>query len=300
MAWIQIAITADKRHTDTVEACLLAEGAMTVTLSDAADQPILEPEPGAMPLWEQAVITGLFPERQDPAATETRIRQTLGDIVRHLGHEILEDRNWTRAWMEHYRPMQFGERFWVCPWHLDPPDPQAINLRLDPGLAFGTGTHPTTALCLRWLATALPTRPASQWLLDFGCGSGILAIAARLLGVARVDGIDIDPQALQASRDNAQANRVETGMQVYLPEEYARQVGHRQYDIVMANVLSGPLLERVEQLAGHCKPGGHIVLSGILQEQADGVSHTYRRHFDMQAAVIEGDWAMLHGIKRRD
>ncbi len=307
MTWIQISVTATKTFIAIAENCLFTHGAQTITLSDAADQPILEPEPGQMPVWNKAVVTGLFPASINISETEDAIvaclqleSQTnlttdspITDI--EIEHEILEDQNWTRAWMNHYQPMQFGERLWVCPWHQDPPDKTAVNLRLDPGLAFGTGTHPTTALCLRWLDTNILQQ---HTLLDFGCGSGILAIAARLLGLPAVDCVDIDPQALQATLANARANQVEKNTLVYLPDEYNKQHTNTLYDIIVANILSGPLTRLAPQLASHCRSGGDIVLSGILHEQAENVRQVYHTYFAMDAAVVDGDWVLLHGICR--
>lgn len=295
MAWIQISITTSKAATEAAETCLFAHGAQTVTLSDAADQPILEPEPGQVPLWDNAVVTGLFPADTDTISTEASLKQCLQSDDVTIHHEILEDRNWTRAWMDNYHPMQFGSRLWVCPRHVDPPDSNAVNLRLDPGLAFGTGTHPTTSLCLRWL-DANVSKQASM--LDFGCGSGILAIAACLLGITHVDGVDIDEQALQATRDNALANNVQSQTEAYLPLEFTRKHATSLYDIVIANILSGPLAELAPQLAGHCKHGGDIVLSGILSEQAENIRHVYAEFFHMDAPVRDGDWVLLHGTRR--
>jgi len=307
MSWIQISITTTKTNTETAEDCLFAQGALTVTLSDAADQPILEPEPGQTPIWNDAIVTGLFPAEIETKLIQTALESCLLNKVNSdenapavtITHEILEDQNWTRAWMEHYQPMQFGERLWVCPWHLDPPDESAVNLRLDPGLAFGTGTHPTTALCLRWLGDNISNNiNEHRTLLDFGCGSGILAIAARLLGLPQTDCVDIDPQALLATQDNASANHVSENTDVFLPDDYNKQHSDTQYDIVAANILSGPLAELAPQLAHHCKTGGNIILSGILQQQAETVRDVYSRYFDMDEAVIDEDWVLLHGIRQ--
>jgi len=313
MSWIQISITTIKANTETAEDCLFAQGALTVTLSDAADQPILEPEPGQTPIWNDAIVTGLFPADVDTqliqAALESCLLNKVGMKIGTDGkapaatitHDILEDQNWTRAWMEHYQPMQFGERLWVCPWHLEPPDKSAVNLRLDPGLAFGTGTHPTTALCLRWLGNNISHNINEQrTLLDFGCGSGILAIAARLLGLPRADCVDIDPQALLATRDNASANHVSENTHVFLPDHYNQQHHDSQYDIVAANILSGPLAELAPELAHHCKTGGDIILSGILQQQANTIRDVYSHYFDMDEAVSDEDWVLLHGVRRHN
>jgi ribosomal protein L11 methyltransferase len=191
--------------------------------------------------------------------------------------------------------MHFGERLWVCPLHIEPPEANATNLRLDPGLAFGTGTHPTTSLCLRWLDKNIKHQ---KTLLDFGCGSGILAIAACMLGVTHSDGVDIDPQALTATMANAEVNHVHQKIECYLPGDYDKKHAGTQYDIVVANILSGPLAELAPTLARHTKTSGDIVLSGILREQAETVLDSYRDFFDMDTPVFEEDWVLLHGVKR--
>jgi ribosomal protein L11 methyltransferase len=201
--------------------------------------------------------------------------------------------------MDHFHAMQFGQRLWVCPLHIDPPEPDAVNLRLDPGLAFGTGTHPTTSLCLRWLDQNIQADKNTQdTLLDYGCGSGILAIAACMLGIDHADGVDIDPQALTATHDNAEVNLVSEKIKTYLPDAYQKQHSETQYDIVAANILSGPLAELSPALAKHTKPGGDIVLSGILREQARTVLDAYSDAFDMDEPVFEEDWVLLHGVKK--
>lgn len=295
MSWLQIAINTTKNHVEQVEDSLLATGAHTVTLTDAADQPILEPGVDETPIWNAVVITGLFTNEDNEIALLETLKQQLSDIEYTADTEILEDQNWTRAWMDHFHPMQFGERLWVCPLHLEPPEPDAINLRLDPGLAFGTGTHPTTSLCLRWLDKHIG---GGENILDFGSGSGILAIAACLLGAAHADGVDIDPQALLATHDNAVVNEVNEKIISYLPEDYEKQHADTAYDIVVANILSGPLAELAPTLAHHTKANGHIVLSGILKEQADTVLQTYREFFNMDEPMFDEDWVMLHGVKK--
>ena len=300
MSWLQISVNTTKNHLDITENCLFAAGAHTVTLTDAADQPILEPGPDETPVWNAVIITGLFTFTDDQQLLLNTIEHCLSEIEFSCEAAVLEDQNWTRAWMDHFQAMQFGERLWVCPLHLDPPDPDAINLRLDPGLAFGTGTHPTTALCLRWLdqnINASEKNENTDTMLDYGCGSGILAIAACLLGLDHADGVDIDPQALTATHDNAETNQVREKIKTYLPDEYLQQHKDTQYEIVVANILSGPLAELAPKLAQHTKPNGHIVLSGILKEQAESVRDTYLEYFEMDAPVFEEDWVLLHGIK---
>ena len=302
MSWLQISINTTKDHAERAEDCLFAAGAQTVTLTDAADQPILEPGVDEVPIWNAVVITGLF--SNDVLESEDTQRQLLDHIKICLPGieyscdvEVLEDRNWTRAWMDNYHAMQFGERLWVVPLHIDPPEADAVNLRLDPGLAFGTGTHPTTSLCLRWLDQNVRQQAS---LLDFGCGSGILAIASCMLGIDQAHGVDIDPQALTATHDNAEANQVADRIRTWLPEDYDKEHADTQYDIVVANILSGPLTELSPTLAHHTKAGGDIVLSGILREQAETVFNAYSRFFDMDEPVFDEDWVMLHGIKRQD
>ncbi len=295
MAWIQISITANQRDADAIEAQLLALGALSVSLQDAGDQPILEPAPGATPMWEHAVITGTFAADIDSTALCRQLTKALGLAANDVQVETLPEQDWTRAWMDHYSAMSFGQRLWVCPWHQPPPNAHAINLRLDPGLAFGTGTHATTALCLRWLDANIQ-QPAH--VLDFGCGSGILAIAALLLGAEHADGVDIDEQALIASHANASANAVHSRLTLYLPAAFNADTRLAAYDIVLANILSGPLLTLAITLSSYVKPGGHIVLSGILREQADEVSAAYSTHFHLDAPQFEDDWVLLHGCKK--
>ena len=295
MNWLQIAINTTKNHAERAEDCLLSAGALTVTLTDAADQPILEPGVNEVPIWNAVVITGLFNFDNNQQSLLDSIKFCLTDVTYSCSTEILEDQNWTRAWMDHYHAMKFGERLWVCPLHLEPPEADAVNLRLDPGLAFGTGTHPTTSLCLRWLDQNIKTQDT---LLDYGCGSGILAIAACLLGVGQSDGVDIDPQALLATQSNAEVNAVAKNINTYLPDDYYQQHPDTQYDIVMANILSGPLAELAPTLARHTKTSGDIVLSGILREQAETVLNTYSEFFNMDEPVFDEDWTMLHGVKK--
>lgn len=291
MSWIQISVKTQKLDADSVETLLLEHGACSVTLSDASDEPILEPAPGETPLWNDAVVTGLFEHSPELEAIKTGLNNRVAGLAEKLRVNTLPDQDWTRAWMDNYRAMRFGERLWVCPWHLEPPDADAVNLRLDPGLAFGTGTHPTTSLCLSWLDQHIRQQ---QRLLDYGCGSGILAIAALLLGVEQADGVDIDPQALEASRANAIANKVDSRLTLYSADQASRQ----SYDIVVANILSGPLTELAATLAQHTLAGGDIVLSGILEEQADSVRSAYAKHFDMDTHQVEGDWVLLHGCRK--
>lgn len=293
MSWLQISISTSKSSAESIEDTLLQSGALSVTLKDAADEPILEPDIGTMPLWNNAIIIGLFENPTEQKTLIDSIRSQLPENCQ-LVAESLDDQDWTRAWMDNYQSMRFGERLWVCPWHVEPPDPSAINLRLDPGLAFGTGTHPTTALCLAWLDKNITQQ---NTLLDYGCGSGILAIAALLLGVKSADCVDIDEQAIIATLDNAKANKVESRIKTATVKQFQNKQPNQQYDVVMANILSGPLIELAPTLQSHVKKEGDIVLSGILQEQAEATRTAYEQYFKMDEIQIEEDWVLLHGHK---
>ena len=297
MSWIQVSVAASSGNYQLVEDTLLSLGAQSITYKDAADKPILEPLPGETPLWHEAIITGLFDDRLKPGALREQIRQQLDDDSLAIEIVSLPDQDWTRAWMDTFKPMRFGERLWVIPRHIEPPQPQAINLLLDPGLAFGTGTHPTTSLCLRWLDGHVSQQSDYKRVLDYGCGSGILAIAALLLGAEHADCVDIDEQALQSTRDNAAQNQVSHQINTCLPEALEHGT---QYDLVLANILSGPLTELAPTLARHCRPGGDIVLSGILHDQAESLGHAYATLFDMSGAETLEDWALLHGKRKAD
>ena len=301
MSWIQIAVTTSKDHVELTEDGLFSAGAQTVTLTDAEDQPILEPGPDETPVWNQVIITGLFSDDHEVDALLSEINDYLSLSLASTAFECtaqtLAEQNWTRAWMNHFHAMQFGDRLWVCPLHLEPPQPDAINLRLDPGLAFGTGTHPTTSLCLRWLDQNIRQQ---KDILDYGCGSGILAIAACMLGAGHADGVDIDPQALIATHDNAVTNHVADRVNIWLPEDFQKQHAQTQYDIVIANILSGPLAELAPTLARHCIAGGKLALSGILGEQADSVLEAYNDYFEMNTPEYDEDWVLLSGARKTD
>ena len=295
MPWIQVSVTVNADNYQQVEDVMHTLGAQSVTFSDADDKPILEPGPGQTPLWQRAIITGLFDDRHRPEALLERIKELLGIEGTQISASSLPDQDWTRAWMDTYKPMRFGTRLWVCPKHLEPPEPSAVNLRLDPGLAFGTGTHPTTALCLGWLDAHVFPRSRYQTVLDYGCGSGILAIAALLLGAEHADCVDIDEQALQATRANAEANQVLWRLSTYTPAALDTQ---RRYQLIMANILSGPLIDLAPTLAQFCDPGGAIVLSGILADQADTVRTAYSAFFDLGPTRLQDEWVLLHGTRQ--
>jgi ribosomal protein L11 methyltransferase len=269
---------------------LLGRGAQAVTFMDAQDVPVYEPLPGETPLWGETEVMGLFDAETDPAPTIAFFQQIFGEEVGYKV-ELLEDKDWVREWMDHFHPMQFGERLWICPSWRDVPNPDAVNVMLDPGLAFGTGTHPTTALCLQWLDGLDLT---GKTVVDFGCGSGILGIAALKLGAARVIGIDIDPQAIQASRDNAERNGVAGQIELYLPADQPQDV---EADVVVANILAGPLRELAPLIAGHGKAGSLMALSGVLESQAPELETIYGQWFDMDPTAVKEEWCRLSGRK---
>lgn len=298
MSWIQLRALISPSQAEAMEESLMAAGACSVTYEDAKDQPVLEPELGTTPLWDATIITGLFTADEDMQQVQT----VASNVFKHLTQqklpeyrvEILENQDWTRTWMEHFKPMQFGSRLWVCPSWQEAPDANAVNLLLDPGLAFGTGTHPTTALCLKWLDGQGETL-ANKSVIDYGCGSGILGIAALLLGASRVVGVDNDPQALLASKDNLLRNKLaSTQLETYLPEDLPKM----QADILLANILAQPLHELKDRLAQLTKAGGKIVLSGILEDQAEDLCTHYKNLFVMDKVVIVDGWARLTGTKK--
>lgn len=277
---------------DRVEAVLLKNGAHAVTLSDAGDDPVLEPAPGATPLWSDTKVTALFDADADFARLKSDLMQTFELKELPDNHvEILVDRAWEREWLKDFGPMRFGKRLWIVPGNEHNPPDDAIVVRLDPGLAFGTGTHPTTALCLEWLDGI---DVSGKTVLDFGCGSGILGVAACKLGAARVQGIDIDLQAVTASRQNAERNHVEDCFRASTTMSSAAN----SFDIVIANILAGTLIEHVSFIVNAVRPGGRLALSGVLYEQVAQVQDNYQEWFDFNAPVIKDNWACLTGTKR--
>lgn len=293
MAWLQLSFASDRNQATPLEDALLDCGAVSVTLQDNADEPVLEPGVGETPLWNATKVIALFTE---DVAIETVIAALAAQFsdLPPWSIERVEDQVWERAWMENFQPMRFGRRLWVCPSWCEPPDSNGVVLALDPGLAFGTGTHPTTALCLEWL-DSLNLKGGT--VLDYGCGSGILAIAALLLGADNAVAVDNDPQALIATRENAERNHIASErLLTFTPEQLP---AHCLADITVANILAGPLQTLAPLLAQHTRDGGAIALSGILSEQADAVATSYRAHFDMQPAVFKNEWVRLNGAKRR-
>ena len=304
MPWLQLKAHVAPEQAELLEELLLDEGATAIGLQDAHDDPVFEPERGTTPLWEDTILTGLYDDLEGVESMLERIEaawseQMPGEPCPTIEYELLADRDWEREWMDDFTPLRMGQRLWIVPsWH-EPPEADAVNLILDPGLAFGTGTHPTTALCLEWLdELAVAGHLTEQTILDVGCGSGILAIAALKLGASHADATDIAPQALQASRENAERNGIaESGLNLYYPEQLSDS---GDYPIVTANILAGPLVELAPMIAGHVAPGGRIALSGVLANQADEVYEAYAAQgIAMDEPVIREGWVRLSGVRPR-
>jgi len=292
LAWLQLRLELRAADVALWEARLLASGAVAVTLQDNADQPVLEPGPGQTPLWSHTRLSGLYPADTDMSAVLAALPiAELGAAAPRV--EPLEDKDWERAWMRDYQPMRFGRRLWVCPSWLAPPDPAGANLLLDPGLAFGTGTHPTTALCLSQLDGMTLSGGA---VVDYGCGSGILGLAALKLGAAQVLAVDNDQQALAACRDNAQRNGIDTACLEVVPPD-ARAVAHwaGRAQLVVANILAGPLAALAQTLCHLLGPGGTLLLSGLLSAQADTLRDRYAPWLALTVAAERGGWVCLRG-----
>ncbi|MGM7319686.1 50S ribosomal protein L11 methyltransferase [Idiomarina sp. ST10R2A5] len=291
MPWIQLTLSCSEEHAPQVGDMLMANGAQAVTYRDGADTPIFEPRPGDVILWEHTLATGLFDAEADIKAIIANLKQSnVFDSNLQYKVDPLEDKDWEREWMDNFHPIRFGESLWICPSWREVPQPDAVNILLDPGMAFGTGTHPTTAMCLRWIDANPPT---GKTVVDFGCGSGILGIAALLFNAKHAIGIDIDQQALIATKDNAERNKVGDKFSLYLPT----QQPNTQVDLVLANVLAGPLRELADTIIGFVAPGGQLVLSGILERQIEGVIEAYQPQIQFDTPTIDGDWAMLSGTR---
>ncbi len=307
MPFLELTLRCRESEQPRYQDALEDVGALAVTLLDADadtanEHAILEPGVGETPLWEAMVLTALFPHDADPLLLLTELDAfDPGLDWSQARFRQVEDQDWERAWMDQYAPMRFGARTWIVPWNHELPaqadTPDAAIVRLDPGLAFGSGTHPTTALCLQWL-DALAARGDLQGrdVLDFGCGSGILALAALKLGAAHAIGVDTDPQALLATRDNAQRNGVGAQLDVFLPDDEPAAT----YPIVVANILASALDLLVDKLASRVQPGGCIALSGILHGQDDELLLRYGKFFDGLTVLQEGDWMRIDGTRRHD
>ncbi|MCF6337407.1 MAG: 50S ribosomal protein L11 methyltransferase [Gammaproteobacteria bacterium] len=289
MPWLQLILETTPDNAEQFSELLSEAGASAVTFLDSANQPLYEPPVGETPLWSRTRIIGLFDAATDMNAVLIQISDAI--TPNHLpDHRIspLEDKDWEREWMDNFKPMPFGHRLWIVPSWTPAPQPEAINILLDPGLAFGTGTHPTTSLCLQWLDEH---GASHNEVIDYGCGSGILAVAAAKLGAGHVWAVDNDPQALIATHDNAQKNAVADTIDAVLPDA----LPDLQTSLLLANILAQPLMDFAERFAAHVTPGGHIVLSGILAEQAAQVAASYAPWFAMEPATLKDGWVRLNG-----
>ena len=294
MPWIQIKLNATNQNAEPISDMLMEKtGALSVTFLDAKDTPVFEPLPGETRLWGDTDVLALYDAEIDTQLVIQQIQasQLLADGFAYKIEQI-EDKDWEREWMDNFHPMKFGERLWICPSWREIPEPNAVNVLLDPGLAFGTGTHPTTALCLQWLDSL---DLSGKTVIDFGCGSGILAIAAIKLGAAKVIGIDIDPQALLASKDNAARNGVADKIEVYLPQN---QPDNLVADVVVANILAGPLRELSPVIKSLIKPGGQLAMSGVLNTQAEDVANYYRDELSIDPIAEQEEWCRITGRKQ--
>jgi len=291
MAWIEISIAVAREVIDLAEQALEASDALAITFQDDADNPVLEPGPGMTPLWPTVQVRGLF----DAGVERQRIVDALhaipgADRPDRIRWREVGDQDWERAWMERFAPMKFGNRLWIVPGGMQIPfEPSNIEIRLDPGLAFGTGTHPTTALCLEWIDGEDLT---GLTVVDYGCGSGILGIAAALKGAESVICVDNDPQALDATLENARRNRVSDLIQCFNPGDFSASC----VDVVLANILALPLIDLAPLLLQSLRPKGSLVLSGILEEQAEQVLAAYGTRLTGVSLKKQDGWVRLEGV----
>ena len=298
MKWLQIHITVDQAQVDFTETLLMSLGAVSVTLDDAEDQALLEPLPGETPLWNKVIVTGIYQEDdQDPIDVEMLqafLKEQLPDAP--IRHEQLEDQVWERAWMDYYEPIQIAKNFWIVPEWLEAPDSNAVNIKLDPGLAFGTGNHASTFLCLQWLGQ---TDLKDKIVIDYGCGSGILGVAALLLGAKKVYATDIDPQAVLATKQNAELNHVLDRLFVGLPEEFNAEFKSQKADVLVANILAAPLMALAPEFATLLKSEGEFALAGVIEEQVADVTGVYSEFFDIvHIEKREENWCRISGKRQ--
>ncbi|QTL40194.1 50S ribosomal protein L11 methyltransferase [Xenorhabdus budapestensis] len=293
MPWIQLRLNTTGQQAEALGDELIENGAVSITFQDSHDTPIFEPLPGETRLWGDTDVIGLYDAETDMKTIISQLEQ-IPQLGKGFIHKIeqIEDKDWEREWMDSFHPMRFGNRLWICPSWREVPDPDAVNVMLDPGLAFGTGTHPTTSLCLQWL-DGLDLE--GKTVIDFGCGSGILAIAALKLGAKHAIGIDIDPQAIQASRDNAERNSVSEQLTLYLSKD---QPDNLECDIVIANILAGPLRELAPIIGSLPKSGGLLGLSGVLASQAESVAEAYGNEFIIDPIAEQEEWCRITGVKK--
>ena len=290
--WQQLQFETNDGHVEALEDWLFEHGAVAVTLEDNADEPLLEPGPGETPMWQKVRLSALFYEGVDLMPMLAAVPSDWGAAMTDTPIHV-PDQDWERAWMDNFHPMQMGSRLWICPSWIAPPEPDAVNVLLDPGLAFGTGTHPTTAMCLTALDRLVTP---GMTVVDYGCGTGILAIAALKLGASQALGVDNDPQALTASHQNAERNGISPScFTVVAPDSEDISGWQGSADCVVANILAGPLSDLAPRLLALLKPGGYLLLAGLLADQADGLIERYRPHIDLSVVNRVEEWALLEG-----
>ena len=292
MSWLELSVRVTRQHASLVESLLQNQPVLALTLTDDADDPVLEPGVGETPLWPSVCVTALF----DGDTTREPLARLLSlvpgvDRPQQVNFRKFEDQQWERVWLDRFQPMQFGNDLWIVPGGQDTPTDARHILRLDPGLAFGTGTHPTTRLCLQWMDGY---DFSGQSVIDYGCGSGVLGIVAAIKGASDVVCVDNDPQAIVATNDNALRNSVSENVRALLPEDFNAD----QADVMLANILAGPLVELAAKLLASLRPGGWLVLSGILQEQAGQVLAAYESEFDQLFVTPDDGWVRIHGQRR--
>lgn len=293
MNWLEFHITTTAQHANLMSDQLLLLGAQAITMRDAGDQPIYEPDPETTPMWAEVVVVGLFDsnESMEPIGNYLEDQRRTGLLKKFELHHVA-DEDWTRRCLDSFKPMQFGERLWVCPSWLTPPNQNAVNVILDPGLAFGTGTHPTTSLCLEWLDKHIHSQ---NLVIDYGCGSGILSIAALKLGAKKVIAIDHDPQALESTQRNAERNNLSyPALETLSPANFVK----RPAEVLIANILAQPLIDFAPLFASIVESGGKLLLSGILSSQVEGVVKAYEPWFNMAKPDHKEEWVRLDGTRK--
>lgn len=296
MSWLEVTVEVDEKRAMGYGEQLESIGALAISFFDAQDQPLLEPAPGTTPLWNKVKIVGLFAQDTDKSTLQKKLKETFPTLTFQMAD--LVEQEWTRTWLDHFKPMQFGERLWVAPVEeaqAIAEQENAVVLKLDPGLAFGTGTHQTTALCLEWL-DAHP--PVNHQVIDYGCGSGILGIAALLLGAQKVWAIDYDPQALMSTQENALRNDIPEENLIRLLPSDLESNPLPTAQLVLANILAEPLIELAPAISQCCAKGGYVVLSGLLTSQAEAVKAAYLPWFTMDEMVVKEDWVLLAGVRK--
>jgi len=290
--WLQLVCYTQDQHAETIESAMEEFNALSITLQDKFDTPVLEPLPGEVRLWKDLIITALFDYDTDlNPLSDLLNKNSKAWNIDKFDIETVEDQDWERVWMKDYHPMKFGENLWIYPSNYDIPEDDSIKILLDPGLAFGTGTHPTTALCLEWLDQ---NPPKDQTVIDYGCGSGILALAAEKLGASKIVATDIDPQALIATKDNMQRNTISADkIPCYLPEDCPKE----PVDLLLANILCGPLNELFPLFSSLTRSKGKLVLSGLLSEQQQQIIDIYSAAFENFEVKQLGDWVRISATK---